>query len=104
MRSCARSAPSERRSDRRSGPVVRHQCAVSMQRAPPRRGRAGSPPHDASFQGCAMLKLRTVAGIYAVWLVAIEVVFYVTHGKNENVLQLAVMAGCVPAAIQLLLT
>ncbi|HEY0521989.1 MAG TPA: O-antigen ligase family protein [Stellaceae bacterium] len=50
-----------------------------------------------------MLKLRTVAGVYAVWLVAIEVIFYVTYGKNENVLQLVVMAGCLPAALQLLL-
>jgi O-antigen ligase len=50
-----------------------------------------------------MLKLRTVAGIYALWLVAIEVIFYVTYGKSENVLQLVVVAGCLPAGLQLLL-
>lgn len=49
------------------------------------------------------MRLHIVAAVYAIWLVAIFGVFYLGHGRDENSLQLAVMAGGIPALCQIFL-
>jgi O-antigen ligase len=49
------------------------------------------------------LRCYSVAAAYAVWIMGVWVVFYLTHGKNVNALQLAVMGGAIPASCQILL-
>ncbi len=48
------------------------------------------------------MSLRLVAVIYGAWLFLILLAFYVAGGKDEHLLQYAVIAGAVPAGIQLL--
>jgi O-antigen ligase len=48
-------------------------------------------------------RLWSVAVVYAAWLVAIELVFYLVAGKDENALQYVVMLGAVPVALQIML-
>jgi O-antigen ligase len=47
--------------------------------------------------------LRLNAALYGGWLFLILLVFYISSGHNENLLQYAVMIGVVPAGLQLLL-
>jgi O-antigen ligase len=49
------------------------------------------------------MRFWTVAGAYAVWLFAMEAVYYVLKESNETALQIAVLSGAIPAALQLLL-
>jgi O-antigen ligase len=49
------------------------------------------------------MKLYLVAAIYALWLLAINVVFYLVHGQEGLAQEASVLAGIVPMALQLLL-
>jgi O-antigen ligase len=49
------------------------------------------------------MRLYTTAAAYALWLLAIEVIFYLAHGDNLGALEFAVGLGVVPAGLQILL-
>lgn len=49
------------------------------------------------------MRFWIVAGSYALWLFGMEAVYYVLKESNETVLQIAVLSGAIPAALQLLL-
>lgn len=49
------------------------------------------------------LRLYIVAWAYTLWLAGIFGVFYLAHGKDVNSLQVAVLAGAIPAGLQLFL-
>lgn len=51
------------------------------------------------------VRVQSVAAAYGAWLVGIFVVFYLAHGREDSVLplQLILIAGVIPAALQLLL-
>jgi O-antigen ligase len=46
------------------------------------------------------LRSHWVAAAYASWLLAIFVVFYLVHALNETALQLVLVCGAIPAALQ----
>lgn len=49
------------------------------------------------------MKRSIVGGAYGVWLFAMLLVFYLGRGEDENALQFALIAGALPAALQLFL-
>jgi O-antigen ligase len=49
------------------------------------------------------MRLHTVVAAYALWILAIVIVFYLVQGDNENALQLVVMCGAIPALCQIFL-
>jgi len=49
------------------------------------------------------MRLRITAAAYALWLAALLVAFYLAHGNDATSLELVLMAGLVPTALQLIL-
>src|SRR5436305_338857 len=47
------------------------------------------------------MKIWLVSGSYALWLFAIEGVFYLVGGRNETALQQVVLTGLIPLTLQL---
>lgn len=43
---------------------------------------------------------RAIGAVWGIWLLAVFFVFYLVRGSNENALQIVVLAGAVPAALQ----
>ncbi len=49
------------------------------------------------------MQFRTVVVAYVAWLMAILVVYYLTHGQNETALQLTLVGGVLPGLLQIFL-
>jgi O-antigen ligase len=83
---------SEKRNGGPSGAALTQLGAVALQ---------GGPVGITT--GKTGMRFHTVAAAYAVWLLAILIAFYLTHGQSEMAMQIALAAGAIPAALQLLL-
>jgi O-antigen ligase len=49
------------------------------------------------------MRFHSVAAAYALWLLGVFIVFYLSHGGDEIALQVSVMCGAIPAGCQILL-
>src|SRR3954453_22522434 len=81
-------------------------------RVPTSRRLQSSPPAPAvprrrsrrlfCNEGGTRMRFHSVVAGYALWILSTFVVFYLVHGKSETALQLAVLCGAIPAALQIL--
>src|SRR6185437_9909002 len=60
-------------------------------------------PRPAPWKTHRAMKHFVVAAAYATWLVLINVVFYLVHGRDLGPQEYSVLAGVVPMGLQLLL-
>jgi O-antigen ligase len=60
--------------------------------------------HDRGFGTLEVepvMRLRLVAGAYALWILSVWLAFYIGHGRDENALQIAVIGAAIPAGLQI---